>query len=103
MKKHGGEVKLNAHVDQVLMERGKATGVRLKSGQVIKTRKVGCPLTPLTGPFQHQALCLWRALQVSAQGASTELKELSSGCETSAGQNVRCVCGSTLETSTLLV
>ena len=40
VKKYGGEVKLNAHVDQVLMERGRATGVLLKSGQVIKTRKV---------------------------------------------------------------
>ena len=40
VKKHGGEVKLNAHVDQVLMERGRAVGVLLKSGQVIKTRKV---------------------------------------------------------------
>ncbi|KAL3135547.1 hypothetical protein ABBQ38_006025 [Trebouxia sp. C0009 RCD-2024] len=39
VKKHGGEVKLNAHVDQVLIEKGRATGVRLKSGQVIKTRK----------------------------------------------------------------
>jgi len=40
VKKYGGEVKLNAHVDQVVMERGRATGVLLKSGQVIKTRKV---------------------------------------------------------------
>ena len=40
VKKYGGEVKLNAHVDQVLMERGRATGVLLKSGQVIKTSKV---------------------------------------------------------------
>ncbi|DBA66807.1 hypothetical protein WJX79_001706 [Trebouxia sp. C0005] len=39
VKKYGGEVKLNAHVDQVLMERGRATGVLLKSGQVIKTHK----------------------------------------------------------------
>lgn len=40
VKKHGGELKLNAHVDQVLMEKGRATGVLLKSGQVIKARKV---------------------------------------------------------------
>ena len=40
VKKYGGEVKLNAHVDQVMMERGRATGVLLKSGQVIKARKV---------------------------------------------------------------
>lgn len=43
VKKHGGEVKLNAHVEQVLMEKGRAVGVRLKSGQVIKTRKVALP------------------------------------------------------------
>ena len=44
VRKHGGEVKLNAHVDQVLMEKGRATGVLLKSGQVIKAHKVslGC-------------------------------------------------------------
>ncbi len=40
VKKYGGEVKLNAHVDQVLMEKGRATGVLLKSGQVIKAKKV---------------------------------------------------------------
>ena len=40
VRKHGGEVKLSAHVDQLLMEKGRATGVLLKSGQVIKTRKV---------------------------------------------------------------
>lgn len=34
-------MQLNAHVDRVLMERGRATGVVLKSGQVIKARKVG--------------------------------------------------------------
>ena len=38
--KYGGKIQLNAHVDHVLMERGRATGVVLKSGQVIKTRKV---------------------------------------------------------------
>ena len=40
VKKYGGKIQLNAHVDHVLMERGCATGVVLKSGQVIKTRKV---------------------------------------------------------------
>ena len=51
VRKHGGEVKLNAHVDQVLMEKGRATGVVLKSGQVIKARKVSSPsLAPLYAP-----------------------------------------------------
>ena len=40
VRKHGGELKLNAHVDQVLREKGRASGVLLKSGQVIKARKV---------------------------------------------------------------
>ena len=45
VKKHGGEVKLSAHVDEVLMEKGRANGVLLKSGQVIKARKVSLATT----------------------------------------------------------
>ena len=40
VKKYGGEVKLKSHVQQVLLEKGRAAGVVLKSGQVIKASKV---------------------------------------------------------------
>eukprot|EP01023_Acetabularia_acetabulum_P064585 TRINITY_DN8388_c0_g1_i2.p1 TRINITY_DN8388_c0_g1~~TRINITY_DN8388_c0_g1_i2.p1 ORF type:complete len:558 (+),score=98.33 TRINITY_DN8388_c0_g1_i2:101-1774(+) len=39
LKKFGGEIKLNAHVDQILIEKGKASGVRLRNGDVLKARK----------------------------------------------------------------
>ena len=48
VKKYGGKIQLNAHVDHVLMERGRATGVVLKSGQVIKTRKVAASRQSVT-------------------------------------------------------
>ena len=55
VKKYGGKVQLNAHVDHVQMERGRATGVVLKSGQVIKARKVG-----FDGSAALSSLCaLW--------------------------------------------
>ena len=41
VKKHGGQVKLNAHVDKILLENNKASGVLLKDGTVIKAKKVG--------------------------------------------------------------
>ena len=43
VKKHGGQVKLNAHVDQILLDKKRATGVVLKDGTVIKARKVCLP------------------------------------------------------------
>lgn len=39
VKKYGGEVKLKSHVQQVVLEKGRAAGVVLKSGQVIKASK----------------------------------------------------------------
>lgn len=35
LKRWGGELRLNAHVEQILVESGKATGVRLKNGEII--------------------------------------------------------------------
>lgn len=40
VKKHGGQVKLNAHVDKILLEGKRASGVLLKDGSVVKARKV---------------------------------------------------------------
>ncbi len=37
--KHGGELKLNAHVEAILVESGRAAGVRLRSGAVLKAKR----------------------------------------------------------------
>lgn len=39
LEKHGGKLQLNAHVEEVLIENGRAVGVRLKNGNVVKARK----------------------------------------------------------------
>ena len=39
LEKFGGKLQLNAHVDEILVEDGRAVGVRLKNGSVIKARK----------------------------------------------------------------
>jgi phytoene dehydrogenase-like protein len=39
VEKHGGKIQLNSHVEQILMEGGRATGVRLSDGRVVKARK----------------------------------------------------------------
>ncbi|MBW4544387.1 MAG: NAD(P)/FAD-dependent oxidoreductase [Symplocastrum torsivum CPER-KK1] len=36
LKRWGGELRLNAHVEQILVEAGKAVGVRLRQGEIIK-------------------------------------------------------------------
>ena len=39
LKKFGGKLTMNAHVDQILVEDGRAVGVRLKNGKVVKAKK----------------------------------------------------------------
>lgn len=39
LEKFGGKLQLNAHVDEIIVENGRATGVRLKNGQVVTARK----------------------------------------------------------------
>ena len=39
LEKFGGKLQLNAHVDEILVEDGRAVGIRLKNGKVIKARK----------------------------------------------------------------
>jgi phytoene dehydrogenase-like protein len=39
LEKFGGKLQLNAHVDEILVENGRATGVRLKNGNIVKARK----------------------------------------------------------------
>ncbi|MCA1993364.1 MAG: NAD(P)/FAD-dependent oxidoreductase [Coleofasciculus sp. S288] len=36
LKRGGGDLRLNAHVEQILVESGKAVGVRLQTGEIIK-------------------------------------------------------------------
>jgi phytoene dehydrogenase-like protein len=36
LKRWGGELRLNAHVEQILVESGKAVGVQLRQGEIIK-------------------------------------------------------------------
>lgn len=38
LKQHGGELRLNAHVEQILVRGDRATGVRLKNGQTLQAR-----------------------------------------------------------------
>jgi len=39
LEKYGGKLQLNAHVDEILVENGRAVGVRLKNGNIVKARK----------------------------------------------------------------
>ena len=39
LKKHNGELMLNAHVEQILVENNRAVGVGLRNGKVIRARK----------------------------------------------------------------
>jgi phytoene dehydrogenase-like protein len=39
LEKFGGKMQLNAHVDEILVEGGRAVGVRLKNGNIIKAKK----------------------------------------------------------------
>jgi len=39
LEKFDGKLQLNAHVDEILVENGRAVGVRLKNGNVVKARK----------------------------------------------------------------
>jgi phytoene dehydrogenase-like protein len=46
LEKYGGKITLNSHVDEILVEDGKTTGVRLKNGKVIKAKTVVSNATP---------------------------------------------------------
>ena len=39
LQNHGGTLRLNAHVEEILVNQGRATGVRLRSGEVLKASK----------------------------------------------------------------
>jgi len=39
LEKFGGKLQMNAHVDEILVENGRAVGVRLKNGNVVKAKK----------------------------------------------------------------
>ena len=39
LEKFGGKIQLNAHVDEIIVEDGRATGVRLKNGKIVKANK----------------------------------------------------------------
>jgi len=39
LEKFGGKLQLNAHVDEILVEDGRAVGIRLKNGNIIKAKK----------------------------------------------------------------
>ena len=40
LTKYGGELRLNAHVEQILVKQGQAVGVRLKTGEIIEAATV---------------------------------------------------------------
>jgi phytoene dehydrogenase-like protein len=39
LEKFGGKIQLNAHVDEIIVDNGRATGIRLKNGSIIKAKK----------------------------------------------------------------
>jgi phytoene dehydrogenase-like protein len=39
LEKFGGKLQLNAHVDEIMVEDGRAVGVRLKNGNIVKAKK----------------------------------------------------------------
>jgi phytoene dehydrogenase-like protein len=39
LEKFGGKLQMNAHVDEIIVENGRAVGVRLKNGKVVRARK----------------------------------------------------------------
>ncbi len=39
LEKFGGKLQMNAHVDEIIVEEGRAVGVRLKNGNVVKAKK----------------------------------------------------------------
>ena len=39
LEKFGGKIQLNAHVDEIIVENGRAVAVRLKNGNVVKAKK----------------------------------------------------------------
>merc|ERR1719217_685540 len=39
LEKYGGKLQLNAHVEEILIEDGRAVGVRLKNGNIVKAKK----------------------------------------------------------------
>ncbi|GMI41793.1 hypothetical protein TrCOL_g3697 [Triparma columacea] len=39
LEKFGGKLQMNAHVDEIIVENGRATGVRLKNGNVVTAKK----------------------------------------------------------------
>ena len=40
LEKNGGRLLLRSHVDQIVVEGGRATGVRLKGGDIIRCRRI---------------------------------------------------------------
>jgi hypothetical protein len=43
LRKYGGKIQLKSHVQEILLEGGRATGVRLRNGKTIRATKVGAP------------------------------------------------------------
>lgn len=41
LRKYGGKIQLKSHVEEILLEGGRATGVRLRNGRIIRATKVG--------------------------------------------------------------
>ncbi|CAA7396495.1 unnamed protein product [Spirodela intermedia] len=39
LRKFGGRIALNSHVEKIIVENGRATGVKLRSGQIIRAKK----------------------------------------------------------------
>ncbi|MCU0571260.1 MAG: NAD(P)/FAD-dependent oxidoreductase [Oculatellaceae cyanobacterium Prado106] len=39
LEKHGGKLRLNAHVSEIVVEQGRAAGVRLKNGEILRAER----------------------------------------------------------------
>ena len=45
LRKYGGKIQLKSHVQEILLEGGRATGVRLRNGKTVRATKVGARST----------------------------------------------------------
>ncbi|HEY2512956.1 MAG TPA: NAD(P)/FAD-dependent oxidoreductase [Polyangiaceae bacterium] len=46
LRRHGGEIRLRSRVKRILVERGRAAGVELESGEVVRAKTVVCNADP---------------------------------------------------------
>jgi phytoene dehydrogenase-like protein len=73
IEKFGGAIRTSSHVEQIILSGGKAVGVRLRNGDVIRARKAVISNASLWDTLK-QVRCFWNAnkphLNVYNEGCS---------------------------------